>query len=228
MSLGRSIRCATSLAPARIPPAGMTVPPTSGRSPCSRSGKAGTTATTPTLPVRGTVSAPARWTSPPRSSASSSASAGSPPSTGPALPASPPGTARPAAAAARPPANDTPNPPGPSLPVPLRSPLPTRSGESRHRTACRQPAGTAHKVTVQVTAAVLLYRAVTYLPSIPLGAVACLIWRHAPALIGVSRLTPSRAAQGAVAAPDRPRQTSPPGRAVAHDGPSQVPASAGG
>jgi hypothetical protein len=34
-----------------------------------------------------------------------------------------------------------------------------------------------------VTAAVLLYRAVTYLPPIPLGAIACLIWRHAPALI---------------------------------------------
>ena len=85
-----------------------------------------------------------------------------------------------------------------------------------------------HKVTVQVTAAVLLYRAVTYLPSIPLGAVACLIWRHAPALIGSSRLTPSRTVQGAVAAPDCPRQTSPPGRPVTHDEPSQVPASAGG
>ena len=33
-----------------------------------------------------------------------------------------------------------------------------------------------------MTAAVLLYRAVTYLPPIPLGAIACLIWRHAPAL----------------------------------------------
>jgi len=85
-----------------------------------------------------------------------------------------------------------------------------------------------HKVTVQVTAAVLLYRAVTYLPSIPLGAVACLIWRHAPALTGISRLTPSRAAEGAAAAPDCPRQTSPPGQAVTHDAPSEVPASAGG
>ena len=35
----------------------------------------------------------------------------------------------------------------------------------------------------QATAAVLLYRAVTYLPPIPLGAIACLTWRHAPALI---------------------------------------------
>jgi len=37
-----------------------------------------------------------------------------------------------------------------------------------------------------VTTAVLLYRAVTYLPSIPLGALACLVWRHAPALIRIS------------------------------------------
>ena len=74
-----------------------------------------------------------------------------------------------------------------------------------------------HEVTVQVTAAVLLYRAVTYLPSIPLGAAACLIWRHAPALIGTSRLTPSRTAQGAVAVPDPARQTSPPGQAITHD-----------
>jgi hypothetical protein len=36
---------------------------------------------------------------------------------------------------------------------------------------------------VQVTAAVLLYRAVTYLPSIPLGALAMLTWRIAPGLI---------------------------------------------
>jgi uncharacterized membrane protein YbhN (UPF0104 family) len=40
-----------------------------------------------------------------------------------------------------------------------------------------------HQASTQVTAAVLLYRAVTYLPPIPLGAIACLIWRHAPALI---------------------------------------------
>jgi hypothetical protein len=41
---------------------------------------------------------------------------------------------------------------------------------------------------VQVTAAVLLYRAVTYLPSIPLGALAILTWRIAPGLIG-TRIT---------------------------------------
>ena len=40
--------------------------------------------------------------------------------------------------------------------------------------------------SVQVTAAVLLYRAVTYLPPIPLGALACLTWRLAPALTGAS------------------------------------------
>jgi uncharacterized membrane protein YbhN (UPF0104 family) len=44
-------------------------------------------------------------------------------------------------------------------------------------------AGADHRVSVQVTAAVLLYRAVTYLPSIPLGALACLVWRHAPTLV---------------------------------------------
>ena len=44
-------------------------------------------------------------------------------------------------------------------------------------------AGAGHRAGAQVTAAVLLYRAVTYLPPIPLGAIACLVWRHAPALI---------------------------------------------
>ena len=42
--------------------------------------------------------------------------------------------------------------------------------------------GSGHGVTVRVTAAVLLYRALTYLLPIPLGAAACLAWRHAPAL----------------------------------------------
>ena len=44
-------------------------------------------------------------------------------------------------------------------------------------------AGAGHQAAAQVTAAVLLYRAVTYLPPIPLGAIACLGWRYAPALI---------------------------------------------
>jgi len=43
--------------------------------------------------------------------------------------------------------------------------------------------GAGHGATAQITAAVLLYRAVTYLPPIPLGAIACLAWRYAPALI---------------------------------------------
>jgi uncharacterized membrane protein YbhN (UPF0104 family) len=44
-------------------------------------------------------------------------------------------------------------------------------------------AGAGHQATAQITAAVLLYRAVTYLPPIPLGAIACLAWRYAPGLI---------------------------------------------
>ena len=47
-------------------------------------------------------------------------------------------------------------------------------------------ASAGHRASAQVTAAVLLYRAVTYLPPIPLGALACLVWRHAPALIRAS------------------------------------------
>jgi putative heme transporter len=43
-------------------------------------------------------------------------------------------------------------------------------------------AGAGHKLAGQVTAAVLLYRAVTYLAPIPLGALACVAWRYAPAL----------------------------------------------
>ena len=56
-------------------------------------------------------------------------------------------------------------------------------------------AGAGHKASVQVTAAVLLYRAVTYLPPIPLGALACLAWRHAPALIGIRPHNPGPAGQ---------------------------------
>jgi uncharacterized membrane protein YbhN (UPF0104 family) len=44
-------------------------------------------------------------------------------------------------------------------------------------------AGADHRASAQVTAAVLLYRAVTYLPPIPLGAIACLAWRYTPALV---------------------------------------------
>jgi uncharacterized protein (TIRG00374 family) len=44
-------------------------------------------------------------------------------------------------------------------------------------------AGVGHRASAQVTAAVLLWRAVTYLPPLPLGAAAFLVWRHAPALL---------------------------------------------
>jgi hypothetical protein len=42
--------------------------------------------------------------------------------------------------------------------------------------------GADHRVAGQVTAAVLVYRAVTYLAPIPIGALACLAWWYAPAL----------------------------------------------
>jgi len=45
-------------------------------------------------------------------------------------------------------------------------------------------AGVGPGAGAQVTAAVLLYRAVTYLPPIPLGAAAYLMWQHAPTLLG--------------------------------------------
>ena len=44
-------------------------------------------------------------------------------------------------------------------------------------------AGLSHGSAGQVTAAVLLYRAVTYLPPIPLGAATYLIWQHTPRLL---------------------------------------------
>jgi putative heme transporter len=68
-------------------------------------------------------------------------------------------------------------------------------------------AGTDHRATAQVTAAVLLYRAVTYLPPIPLGALACLIWRHAPALI---RPSPRRAEAALATGVSRPAVTAHP------------------
>jgi uncharacterized membrane protein YbhN (UPF0104 family) len=43
-------------------------------------------------------------------------------------------------------------------------------------------AGADHAVAGQITAAVLLYRAITYLVPIPSGALACLAWRYSPAL----------------------------------------------
>jgi uncharacterized membrane protein YbhN (UPF0104 family) len=43
--------------------------------------------------------------------------------------------------------------------------------------------GAGHHASAQVVAAVLLFRALTFLLPIPLGAAACLAWRHAPALL---------------------------------------------
>jgi len=54
-------------------------------------------------------------------------------------------------------------------------------------------AGAGHRDGAQVTAAVLLYRAVTYLPPIPLGAIACFTWRPAPALIHAKPMMPGYA-----------------------------------
>lgn len=62
-------------------------------------------------------------------------------------------------------------------------------------------AGAGHRVSAQVTAAVLLYRAVTYLPPIPLGALACLAWRHAPGLIHRRQPQPVAPVQPAGLAP---------------------------
>jgi uncharacterized membrane protein YbhN (UPF0104 family) len=59
-------------------------------------------------------------------------------------------------------------------------------------------AAAGQQATAQVTAAVLLYRAVTYLPPIPLGAIACLTWRHAPALIRSSPRNAGRQSDSAM------------------------------
>ena len=48
-------------------------------------------------------------------------------------------------------------------------------------------AGAGHRFAGQITAAVLLYRAVTYLVPIPAGAIACAAWRYAPSLTGQDR-----------------------------------------
>jgi uncharacterized membrane protein YbhN (UPF0104 family) len=75
-------------------------------------------------------------------------------------------------------------------------------------------AGAGHHDGVQVTAAVLLYRAVTYLPPIPLGVIACLTWQHAPALIHPKLAEAGQPAEmsppvpGLVSA-DAPHQTNP-------------------
>ena len=68
-------------------------------------------------------------------------------------------------------------------------------------------AGVGPRAAAQVTAAVLLWRAVTYLPPIPLGAAAFLVWRHAPALIHPAPAVP--AVPAALAAPAAPAALAP-------------------
>jgi Lysylphosphatidylglycerol synthase TM region len=58
-------------------------------------------------------------------------------------------------------------------------------------------AGAGHRVAGQVTAAVLLYRAVTYLVPIPAGAIACVAWRYAPSRIHRRKGAATLAAVGA-------------------------------
>ncbi len=68
---------------------------------------------------------------------------------------------------------------------------------------------TGPAASVQVTAAVLLYRAVTYLPSIPLGALALLTWRIAPGLIGTSLRPAPQASPGGYDGADQPTMPEP-------------------
>jgi uncharacterized membrane protein YbhN (UPF0104 family) len=63
-------------------------------------------------------------------------------------------------------------------------------------------AGAGHQASAQVTAAVLLYRAVTYLPPIPLGAIACLAWRHAPTLIHAKAVDAGQPTEMSLPGPD--------------------------
>jgi putative heme transporter len=66
-------------------------------------------------------------------------------------------------------------------------------------------AGAGHRASAQVTAGVLLYRAVTYLPPIPLGAIACLTWRHAPTLIHAKAADAGQPADMRLSGPDPAR-----------------------
>jgi uncharacterized membrane protein YbhN (UPF0104 family) len=63
-------------------------------------------------------------------------------------------------------------------------------------------ASAGHRASAQVTAAVLLYRAVTYLPPIPLGATACLAWRHAPTLIHAKAVDAGQPTEMSLPGPD--------------------------
>jgi putative heme transporter len=83
-------------------------------------------------------------------------------------------------------------------------------------------AGAGHRDGAQVTAAVLLYRAVTYLPPIPLGAIACLTWQHAPALIHAKPADAGQPAETSPPGPDRSARGLPQG-----DGDDERPAGLG-
>jgi uncharacterized membrane protein YbhN (UPF0104 family) len=82
-------------------------------------------------------------------------------------------------------------------------------------------ASAGHTASVQVTAAVLLYRAVTYLPPIPLGALACLTWRLAPALISTSSRHAHLASPHRDDASCQPQRMSPPDEAAGQHMPGQ-------
>ena len=79
-----------------------------------------------------------------------------------------------------------------------------------------------------MTAAVLLYRAVTYLPPIPLGAIACLTWRHAPALIRSSPRDAAPAGQSPGASTCRRRPMPQPDEVSARHFPGQPAAPVSG
>jgi len=77
--------------------------------------------------------------------------------------------------------------------------------------------GAGHRASAQVTAAVLLYRAVTYLPPIPLGAIACLTWRHAPALIHAKPAGAGQPTDLGLSGPDLASGPLPPGAGSGHE-----------
>jgi putative heme transporter len=80
-------------------------------------------------------------------------------------------------------------------------------------------AGAGPRASAQVTAAVLLWRAVTYLPPIPLGAAAFLVWRHAPAL-----LHPTPGSTGPASLRRRVQQAATTPSVQLHDHPQTAPA----
>ena len=78
-------------------------------------------------------------------------------------------------------------------------------------------AGAGHRASAQVTAAVLLYRAVTYLPPIPLGAIACLAWQHAPTLIHAKAAGAGQPAEMSPSGPGLASSPLPPGAGSGHE-----------